>query len=146
VAYAEKRGKGPRPWRVKYKVPGGEASESGFETKQAALVWGRDQEAKVRAGTWNDPAAGEITVSEWIERWKATQDVGLSTTENREYLIGRFIRPYWGVRQLNSLTGEQITVWENGLPAAAGVSRRTARDARSLLHTILGDAASAGRR
>jgi hypothetical protein len=143
VAYAEKRGKGPRPWRVKYKVPGGEASESGFETKQAALVWGRDQEAKVRAGTWNDPAAGEITVSEWIERWKATQDVGLSTTENREYLIGRFIRPYWGVRQLNSLTGEQITVWENGLPAAAGVSRRTARDARSLLHTILGDAASA---
>ena len=37
----------------------GEASESGFETKQAALVWGRDQEAKVRAGTWNDPAAGE---------------------------------------------------------------------------------------
>ena len=97
MAYAEKRGKGPRPWRVKYKVPGGEASESGFETKQAALVWGRDQEAKVRAGTWNDPAAGEITVSEWIERWKATQDVGLSTTENREYLIGRFIRPYWGV-------------------------------------------------
>ena len=143
MAYAEKRGKGPRPWRVKYKVPGGEASESGFETKQAALVWGRDQEAKVRAGTWNDPAAGEITVSEWIERWKATQDVGLSTTENREYLIGRFIRPYWGVRQLNSLTGEQITVWENGLPAAAGVSRRTASDARSLLHTILGDAASA---
>jgi hypothetical protein len=32
VAYAEKRGKGPRPWRVKYKVPGGEANESGFET------------------------------------------------------------------------------------------------------------------
>jgi hypothetical protein len=37
VAYAEKRGKGPQPWRVKYKVPGGEASQSGFETKQAAL-------------------------------------------------------------------------------------------------------------
>jgi len=27
MAYAEKRGKGPRPWRVKYKVPGGEASQ-----------------------------------------------------------------------------------------------------------------------
>ena len=47
MAYAEKRGKGPRPWRVKYKVPGGETSQSGFETKQAALGWGRDQEAKV---------------------------------------------------------------------------------------------------
>ena len=143
MAYAEKRGKGPRPWRVKYKTPGGEASQPGFETKQAALGWGRDQEAKVRAGTWTDPAAGEITVSEWVDRWKAMQDVGLSTTENREYLIRRFIRPYWGVRQLSSLTGEEITLWENGLPAAARVSRRTAQDARSLLHTILGDAAAA---
>ena len=68
MAYAERRGKGPRPWRVKYKIPGGEASQSGFETKQAALTWGRDQEAKVRAGTWTDPGAGAITVSEWIDR------------------------------------------------------------------------------
>ena len=63
--------------------------------------------------------------------------------ENREYLLRRFLLPHWGTRQLNSLTGEEITVWENGLPGAAGVSRRTAKDARSLLHTILGDAASA---
>ena len=143
MAYAEKRGKGPRPWRVRYKVPGTEAGQSGFETKQAALNWGRDQEARVRAGTWADPTAGEITVTEWIDRWSAVQDVGLSTAYNREYLIRRFIRPYWGVRQLNSLTGEEITVWENDMPAVASVSRRTARDARSLLHTILGDAAAA---
>ncbi len=143
MAYAEKRGKGPAPWRVKYKVPGGEASQSGFETKQAALAWGRDQEAKVRAGAWTDPAAGEITVSEWIDRWKAMQDVGPSTTANREYRIRRFILPYWGNRQLNSLTGEEITVWEHRLPATEQVSRSTAKDARSLLHTILGDAAAA---
>ena len=68
MAYAEKRGRGPARWRVKYRIAGGEASRSGFETKQAALAWGRDQEAKVRAGTWTDPAAGEITVSEWIDR------------------------------------------------------------------------------
>ena len=143
MAYAEKRGKGSRPWRVKYKIPGGEASQSGFETKQAALAWGRDQEAKVRAGTWTDPAAGEITVSEWIDRWTAMQDVGPSTTANREYRIRRFIRPYWDKRTLNSLTGEEITVWEQKLPAIEGVSRSTANDARSLLHTILGDAAAA---
>jgi integrase len=143
MAYAEKRGKGPAPWRVKYKVPGGETSQSGFETKQAALAWGRDQEAKVRAGAWTDPAAGQITVSKWIDRWNAMQDVGLSTTANREYRIRRFILPYWGNRQLNSLTGEEITVWEHRLPATEKVSRSTAKDARSLLHTILGDAAAA---
>jgi integrase len=143
MAYAEKRGKGPSPWRVKYKIPGGEASESGFETKQAALGWGRDQEAKVRAGTWTDPTAGEITVSEWIDRWQTMQDVGPSTMANREYRIRRFIHPHWGNRTLNSLTGEEIAVWERKLPAAEGVSRSTAKDARSLLHTILGDAAAA---
>ena len=143
MAYAEKRGRGPAPWRVKYSIPGGEASRSGFETKQAALAWGRDQEAKVRAGTWTDPAAGEITVSEWIDRWKAMQDVGPSTLANREYRIRRFILPYWGKRQLNSLTGEEIAIWEHKLPATEEVSRSTAKDARSLLHTILGDAATA---
>jgi hypothetical protein len=46
MAYAEKRGKGPAPWRVKYRLPSGiETSESGFETKAGALTWGRDQEA-----------------------------------------------------------------------------------------------------
>src|SRR6516165_7896268 len=71
------------------------------------------------------------------------QDVGPSTMANREYRIRRFIRPYWGKRTLNSLTGEDITVWENKLPATEGVSRSTAKDARGLLHTILGDAAAA---
>jgi hypothetical protein len=47
------------------------------------------------------------------------------------------------VRDSSTLTGEEITVWENGLPTAAAVSHRTSKDARSLLHTILGDAASA---
>lgn len=139
----ETRERGARPWRVKYKVPGGEASESGFETKQAALDWGRDQEAKVRAGTWIDPSAGQITVAEWIDRWQATQDVGLSTNANREYRIRRFIRPYWAKRTLNSLTSEEIIAWEKKLPTAESVSRSTASDARSLLHTILGDAAAA---
>jgi hypothetical protein len=94
VAYAERRGRGRQPWRVKYKLPSGvETSESGFETKTAALAWGRDQEARIREGRWTDPDAGKITVSEWIDRWLAMQDVGISTVETREYLIGRFIRP-----------------------------------------------------
>src|SRR6266705_6778363 len=144
MAYAEKRGKGPQPWRVKYKLPSGtQASESGFETKAAALAWGRDQEARIREGRWTDAHAEKITVSEWIERWLALQDVGVSTVDNREYLIRRFIRPAWGTSALNSLGTEEITRWENGLPARTGVSQRTARAARTLLGTILGDAAAA---
>jgi len=144
MAYAEKRGRGPKAWRVKYKRPdGSEASESGFETKKAALAWGRDQEAQIRHGGWTDPQAGEITVDTWTGKWMSGQDVGISTTDNREYLIRRFIRPKWGGRTLRSLDADEINAWEKGLPAAEHVSARTARDARSLLCTILGDAAAA---
>ena len=144
MAYAEKRGKSSRPWRVKYKLPGGaDVSESGFETKSAALAWGRDQEARIREGRWTDPSAGKITVGEWIDRWLAIQDVGISTEDSREYLIRRFLRPAWGGTELSALSTEAITRWENALPARTGISPRTARAARTLLGTILGDAAAA---
>ena len=129
---------------VKYKLPSGiETSESGFETKAAALTWGRDQEARIREGRWTDPNAGKITVSDWIDRWMTLQDVGLSTVETRKYLIRRFIRPSFGASELGSLTTEDITRWENSIPARTGVSRRVARDARAVLCTMLGDAAAA---
>ncbi len=143
MAYAEKRGKGPRPWRVKYKRPdGSEGSEPGFETKQSALDWGRDQEAKIREGRWTDHKTGKLTVNDWVDRWIAVQDVGVSTENLRRYLLEHFIRPTWGHRALDSLSTEEITRWENSLPTRAGVSRRTAQLARGLLGTILGDAAA----
>ena len=143
MAYAEKRGKGPTPGRVKYRLPSGtEISESGFETKAAALTWGRDQEARIREGRWTDPNAGKLTVGEWIDRWLAIQDVGISTVDHRDYLLRRFIRPAWDETPLHSLSTEEITRWENALPARTGVSPRTARAARTLLGTILGDAAT----
>jgi len=122
---------------------GMEHSRSGFETKAAALGWGRDQESRIREGRWSDPKSGQVTVNEWVDRWLLIQDVGISTLNIRDYLLRRFIRPAWGDRALSSLSNEEIAKWENGLPAAATVARRTARDARSLLCTILGDAATA---
>src|SRR5580658_3654647 len=149
MAYAEKRGKGPRPWRVKYRTADGtEASEPGFETKNAALTWGRDQEAQIRArrregGRQEEPRPGTIKFEAWVERWKATQDVGLSTTDNRDYLLRRFILPHWTGHDLDSITTEEVLAWEKAIPADYGVSARTASDARSLLGTILGDAVTA---
>ena len=115
---------------------------AGFETNAAALTWGRDQEARIREGRWTDPNAGKTTVGQWIDRWLSMQDMGVSTAANREYLIRRFLRPAWGQVMLNAMTTEAITRWENGLPAREDISRRTAADARSLLGTILGDAAA----
>ncbi|MGW8436120.1 hypothetical protein ACWGKS_13280 [Nocardiopsis sp. NPDC055879] len=66
MAYAESRGK---TWRVKYKKPNGSwASESGFETKKAALAWGRDQETDIRRSTWIDPKHAEERFGSFAEQ------------------------------------------------------------------------------
>jgi integrase len=144
MAYAEKRGRGPKSWRVRYKRPDGtKGSETGFETKKEALEWGREQEFEIASGQWIDPDAGKILVRAWVERWFPAQDVGLSTTENRDYLLRRFILPDWGHRELGSIGSEEINTWEKAIPDRYGVSQRTASDARGLLCTILGDAVTA---
>lgn len=137
MAYAEKRG---RTWRVKYKRPDGSwDSESGFETKEQALNWGRDQEADVRRRVWTDPHAGDVTLAEWInERWWPGQDLSLRTRSNYRYVINNYLIPEFGERPLNSLTSpSEINGWENQLrrrvPAVAAA-------ARGRLTTILQDA------
>jgi integrase len=69
--------------------------------------------------------------------------VGINTDAKREYHIRHFIRPRWGPLPMSSLTTEEINTWERNLPAAKKISPRTAADARSVLCTILGDAAAA---
>src|SRR5687768_9628179 len=100
MAYAEKRG---TKWRVKYTTPAGERSRSGFDSKQAALDWGRRQEADIQAKRWNDPRKGDKTLREWISEWTAGQDLAETTEENYAYLIRTHINPAFGDRPLSSL-------------------------------------------
>jgi hypothetical protein len=69
-----------------------------------------------------------------IERWLAVRDVGTSTTDNRGYMIRSFIRPAWGDTALSDLSTEEITQWENALPAREGITPRMAGP-RALLGT-----------
>jgi integrase len=85
---------------------------------------------------------GQACLFTQAAEWVPLQDVGPSTECNREYLIRRFLKPAWGNVTLSAVTTEAITRWENSIPAKEGVSQRTARDVRSLLGTILGDAAA----
>lgn len=77
--------KRPAPWRVKYKREDApEASQSGFETKKAALAWGNEQEAESRRILRGDPPSevqaetepDDITIDAWVDRWMEAQEVG----------------------------------------------------------------------
>ena len=54
-------------------------------------------------------------------------------------MIEVHILPEFGERRLASLTTEEIGIWERRL-LRKGYSKRTSKDARSVLITLLGDA------
>jgi integrase len=137
VAYAEKRG---NLWRARWRAPDGTLeSRPGFTSRKDAENYGRDQEASIRAGTYVGPRAGQITLTEWVNRWFPALDLELTTLRNYRYLIEVLILPAFGDRPLASLRPEEVSAWELRL-VERGYSRRTARDARSTLTTVLGDA------
>jgi integrase len=137
VAYAEKRGK---RWRARWRGPDGTLeSKPGFQTRKAAEDYGNDQEAAIRASTYIDPRAGRITLTDWVNQWYPSLDLEPTTLANYRYLIEVHILPVFANRPLASITAEEIASWERRI-VASGYSRRTARDARSTLTTVLGDA------
>lgn len=108
-------------------------------TRKAAENYARDQEAAIRAGTYVDPRAGRITLIEWVNQWYPALDLEPTTLSNYRYRIEVHILPASGHRALASITAEEVGAWEMQI-AVSGYSRRTARDARSTLATVLGDA------
>lgn len=137
MADAEKRG---RFWRARWFSPNGKReSKGGFTTKKAALKYGRDHEAAIRNNTYVDPGAGKITLIEWANRWYSALDLELGTLSSYRYYIQAHILPVFGTRTLSSLNAEEIGVWEKDM-ISLGYTPKVAREARSTLSNMLGDA------
>jgi integrase len=144
VAYAEKRGKGEYPWRVKFKRPDGtEGSASGFRTQKDALNHGRDQEADVRHGRFHDPQNGEVLLDDYFwKKWLPAQRLSDKSKANRKGEYRAHIAPRWGQRTLNALEPFEIQAFENQLRADR--SKSTADNVMELLRFMCDDAVFAG--
>ena len=137
MAYAEKRG---NLWRARWRAPDGTLqSKPGFRSRKDAENYGHDQEASIRNNSYLDARAGRITLTAWVNRWFPAQDLELNTLSTYRYTIEVLILPTFGHRPLMSLETQEIATWEREL-VARGYQRRTAREARSTLATILNDA------
>lgn len=137
MAYAEKRG---NLWRARWRAPDGSwPSKPGFTSRKDAENYGRDQESSIRNNSYVDPRAGRITLTEWVNKWFPAQDLELNTLSTYKYTIEVLILPAFGDRALMSLETHEIAAWEQKL-VTKGYQRRTAREARSTLATILSDA------
>ncbi|WP_328902337.1 LysM peptidoglycan-binding domain-containing protein [Streptomyces sp. NBC_00441] len=109
VAYAEKRGKS---WRVKYKLPTGKYdSESGFETKQDALDWGRAQETDVKRKVFINPSDGRKLFGEWVTDWQKVSDVGEMSQQTYGSRLRAVILPKWESTPIGDITSMGYKAW-----------------------------------
>lgn len=144
MAYAEKRGKGEYPWRVKFKLPDGTwDSASGFATRDAALDHGREQEADIRRGIWKDPERGKVLFKDWAERWIDAQDVSSLTMERYRTRLRVHLVPAWGNCPLADIKPLKVEAWASAL-ADGGMKPNTLSVTRGLLVTMLEDAVYEG--
>lgn len=141
--WAEKRGD---TWRARWQTPDGDirsascdSEDNPFTEKAAALRYGYEQIGEIARGTWVDPNITAITLTQWVNLWWPAQDLSRNTTRNYQWYIEAFILPAFGNRPLDSLSTLEITAWEKGIKQ--DYAPATAAAARSLLFTILGDAA-----
>src|SRR5690349_13417334 len=73
---------GNRTWRVRYRRDDDTiGAVSGFTTKTAATEHANSLEADQREGRFLDPAAGQITLTEWSQDWLQALDVAIRTED-----------------------------------------------------------------
>lgn len=115
MAYAEKRGK---TWRVRYQLPNGEyASESGFETKQDALDWGRAQETDVQRKVFVNPSDGRKLFGEWVADWRKVMDVAEMSQQTYGSRLNAVILPKWEETPIGDITSMSYKAWQTQLKA-----------------------------
>ena len=144
MAYAERRGKGEYPWRVKFKRPDGtEGSASGFRTKKKALDHGNDQESDIRQGRYHDSRNGDVLLDDYFwKTWLPAQRLSDKSKANRKGEYRAHIAPLWSQKQLNELDPFEILKFENELRARR--SKSTADNVMELLRFMCDDAVFAG--
>lgn len=160
MAYEQKRGK---YWYVYVKLADGsyrgysKHPQSGqhWATKKSAHNWGAEEESRIAAGTWVDPRHGETTWDAWWKLWIAALDVDENTADTYTRLYQTHVGPRFGVHPIGKASAPEVDAWLKGLRAGTEetgpparrrtrvYSPRTCQAIRTLMKTMLGDAAEA---
>lgn len=148
MGYAEKRGD---YWRSRYKLGPGKygtvkdatGATARFRTRREAEQAANDEEAKVRANTGRNPAAGRRTFADYVGHWYAVQDLAPSTMQNYRHHIEEHLLPAFQDATIGGILPSDVAAWEKS-ERAAGYAESSIKTWRSTLHLILADAVGEG--
>jgi integrase len=132
-------------WLVRYWTPDGGQRKRRFDRATDARNFAHTIEASKATGTFVDPRAGRMRVSEWAKRWlegvRPDPETGEGpikpkTFASYESLLRSRVLPAFGRRQLSTLKPSDVQTWINKMQAE-GLSASRIRQAHVLLKQIL---------
>ncbi len=107
MASIDKRPNGT--WRARYRPsPGGPQRTRSFARKIDAQRWLDEATAAQITGQFVDPKAGQQTLREYAEQWRATQVHRPTTAAHVETMLRRHVYPTLGDRALSSVLPSNI--------------------------------------
>jgi integrase len=132
---------GRTSYDVKLRAPDGRQYGRTFRTRKEAEAYQSTERAAHLAGSWIDPEAGTILLSDYVVQWLALRPtLRPRTVELYEYLLRLHVLPGLGELALRAITTARIRTWHARLLTEHGVSRSTAAKAYRLLRSILATA------
>jgi integrase len=126
---------------VRYTSPDGSTrtDDRTYPDKTAAGDRLVELEAEVLRGEWVDPDAGQVTLSEYGQRWIAERGLEDRSAENYLLYLRKHIGPYLGHLMLIELKAPRIRTWRKQLQDN-GVGAPTIAKVYRFLHSVLATA------
>ncbi|SFJ41296.1 Phage integrase, N-terminal SAM-like domain [Amycolatopsis sacchari] len=133
----------PSRWLVQYYDRTGKLRSEVAPNKARAEIRRTELESALTQGTYVDPAASKVSVSEMAEKWlESRHDVKPSTWWKYRGIIDNHVNPKWGDMPLSAVHREDIAAWVASLlkPKAqegSGLGPSQTRHAYRVLSMIL---------
>src|SRR5947207_1326404 len=109
MAWVEQRG---TRWRVRFRLPDGSVgTDSSHPTAAAAQLRRKQVDIDQATDTYLDPAAGRITLAQWVELWQDTHVAGPARMAAYRSHLRNHILPRFGPAPLTQINRHQIKVF-----------------------------------
>jgi integrase len=136
MAWVEQRG---TRWRVRFRLPDGSVgTDSSHPTKAAAQLRCKQVDIDQATDTYLDPAAGRITLAQWVTLWEGTHAAGPAKMAAYRSHLRNHILPRLGSVSLTRINRYQIKVFVKDLKTKLADSSVTS--IMSLLSMLLREA------
>lgn len=136
--------KGAKPYRARYRDPGGRDRNKSFARKRDAQVFLDSISMDMINGSFCDPALGRRTVGDWHVEWAKTRvDLRESTRERDDSYIRNHVLPRWATTPLARVDHIDVCAWVADL-SASGKAPATVHKINQLLSKMLASAVRSG--